>query len=420
MNNLLRSAMAVLLIAAAAIAQPPANQTSQTSPSALESYHRSQQIRSAQHAHEADVLLESARTHAQAGRFDLAYLDLAAASERAGRMGPANRAHVIPRIEQAEASIRNAEQIFDQSLRETQTTEIAQSAALRLEQQQSLERLQQRERLVRVQRLVQARQYAAALALLEQLQSNAPSPELARIQRQIATLQHYHRVADNQRARAAYTRSALADVEQALIPDAASTLVSFPPDHRATANRREQADLQRQTPAAADPAAQQVLRRMNRNVPRLNVVNMPLADVLENLSTASGISMVALWPAIEAAGVSRSSPVSLTLADLPASQMLELVLATAAGQGTLAWQARGGIVVITSSAQLDSRTRLAVYDIADIVALAPSFRDGPKLDAIPQDTDPWSTGDDEDPELTESERLDAVVDMLQSLLEAGR
>jgi hypothetical protein len=99
--------------------------------------------------------------------------------------------------------------------------------------------------------------------------------------------------------------------------------------------------------------------------------------VLNYLAERTGASFDVKWTALEAAGVSRDTPVSARVARVPARRAMELVLAHAGGgAANLGYTIEEGVVVVSTRDDLNSTAyqKVVVYDIRDLLVVQQSRR----------------------------------------------
>ncbi len=130
----------------------------------------------------------------------------------------------------------------------------------------------------------------------------------------------------------------------------------------------------------ARPASQPVLPRLS-----LRFDEMPLAEVVTFFRRRTGLNLTVDWRALEAIGVSRDTPVTLTIdKPVPLTQALDLVVdlfnPAAPPTGRVFWDVDGGIIVLTSGEALDRELVTRVFDVSDLLVVTPDFV-GPRWDA---------------------------------------
>jgi len=127
----------------------------------------------------------------------------------------------------------------------------------------------------------------------------------------------------------------------------------------------------------ASPAPAQVAQPVRpldrRPTTAIDFDQVPLEDVLRYLQRASTIAFVPDWPTLEAAGVTRDTPVTLTLGRAPTRVVLKYLLRGLPKAEPLAWYVDDGIVRITTQAEADKDMVVVVYDVRDLLVEVPDF-----------------------------------------------
>jgi hypothetical protein len=95
------------------------------------------------------------------------------------------------------------------------------------------------------------------------------------------------------------------------------------------------------TTRPADPA---VLAALERKLPKLELDQIPLTDVLTYLADSMKTNMVVDWRGMEAIGIDRNRPVSLRLRDVPFGDVLRYALRTA--DARLTYSVNGNVIEV--------------------------------------------------------------------------
>ena len=98
---------------------------------------------------------------------------------------------------------------------------------------------------------------------------------------------------------------------------------------------------------------------------------VPLDAFFDTLRDA-GLNLAINWPAIEAVGIDRATPVTLRLRNATARTLLTLALKQA-GNGQLAWYVADGIVNVTTRELSDRALITRVYPVGDLLVTVPDF-----------------------------------------------
>jgi hypothetical protein len=106
---------------------------------------------------------------------------------------------------------------------------------------------------------------------------------------------------------------------------------------------------------------------MNMVVPNLQAKDVGLAKILEHLTGVTGANIVVNWKALEAAGITKETPINVDLHDLSMSKLLETILDDASATTPLTWQVDRNVIRITTQADADSRMMTRVYPVGDLL-----------------------------------------------------
>lgn len=118
--------------------------------------------------------------------------------------------------------------------------------------------------------------------------------------------------------------------------------------------------------------------------PRLTVatVNLKfdqaeLGDVLDFFRQARQTNLFVNWRALAAAGIDKSTPVTVELTNVPYFRALDLVLDSInVGHDKLTsvyWYSEDGVITVSTGTDLDQEMRVKIYDVADLLMAVPDF-----------------------------------------------
>jgi hypothetical protein len=116
---------------------------------------------------------------------------------------------------------------------------------------------------------------------------------------------------------------------------------------------------------------------LNRKLPSVTLKDVALNDAIEFFRDASGANVTVDWAALEEIGVSKETPVSLSLKFAPVRISLKATLESAA-PGLLSWSVEQNVITITTQARADAKMITRVYPVQDLIAEIPDF-EGPNL-----------------------------------------
>jgi len=103
------------------------------------------------------------------------------------------------------------------------------------------------------------------------------------------------------------------------------------------------------------------------NVPELNVDGVALSRVLEFLRQTSGGNLVVNWKLLEAANVTKDTPITLSVRELSMGKLLRLVLDQASPTTPLTWTVDANVISITTGEDADKVMITRVYVVDDLV-----------------------------------------------------
>jgi beta-lactamase regulating signal transducer with metallopeptidase domain len=117
----------------------------------------------------------------------------------------------------------------------------------------------------------------------------------------------------------------------------------------------------------APPEDEATKAMMSRKLPEVKVDSVPLDDVIDFLRDTTGSNIFVNWRALEAAGVDKSSPVTLRVRDVAFRDVLSLILREQ-GNG-VTFTVQNGVIVIDAPAQQARRPKLSTktYDVRPLV-----------------------------------------------------
>lgn len=116
---------------------------------------------------------------------------------------------------------------------------------------------------------------------------------------------------------------------------------------------------------------------------------IPLADVIEFFRNVSGANFHVNWGALESVGIDRDTPVSLRLSDVTIGRALNMVCDRLSGtrdkMQRVYWVIDDGVVHIATGEALNRRTQTRVFEVADLLMVAPDYP-APAVDSSGSET----------------------------------
>ncbi|MFH1745900.1 MAG: hypothetical protein ABIG44_02535 [Planctomycetota bacterium] len=108
---------------------------------------------------------------------------------------------------------------------------------------------------------------------------------------------------------------------------------------------------------------------------------VPLERIIDWLAEQTGMNIHVRWQILADSGIERDRPISIKVRNLRLSQMLWMILREAAGVGSrLGYQAAGKLLIISTHDDLNSEMIVRTYDVRDLLAQVPRFRNAPRVD----------------------------------------
>ncbi len=356
--------------------------------------------------------------------------DFARASELAGRarLAVAQRRDVFSeneynaRIADQErllTNIRNAEEAARVSEIQRQGAEAA-SQTREAETRQAAEKQRKiNESIDRVRELQKEQKYTEALQVIDQILFLDPNNPTGLLLRDVLKDVVIYREWDfSQRDKAySYAKESNRIQRTLIIPD---DIISYPSDWPEISFRRGE-------PVVYDEPAEnrEVLAALeNKKIPA-SFSSAPLEDVLEFIAAVGNLNVDIDWDALSNIGINRDTEVTLNLRPVPMRVVLDRVLEKISPDefSRAGWAVNDGVLVVASDEALRRNTFIRIYDIQDLIFEIPNFTDVPELDldAVLQQGQGGGGGrgvfrvdDSDDIELTDEERIQQVVDLIQT------
>ncbi len=313
----------------------------------------------------------------------------AAATSSRHLLAPRTYDLMMTRAKQQIALVQQQQAMAQAAIAKIQAEKIQQS-------QVQLEARVAAERRIRVNELMQTannyykqQQYQHALDTLDQIVAIDPQDYTARFMRRMVQDQiqytkynHYanhrsHSLQENEVAN-----------EEETIPY--QRLLIYPRDWPELSRMREA-----EMTSSESPMDRKVDKRLSENDPKISASQIPFENVIDLLRNQTGLNIVVNWSALAAAGVEKTSPVSLTLRDVPFKKVLQIVLQQVQGGGStqLGYSVDQGVITISTNDQLAQQKVVRVYDIQDLLVKAPNFSNFPQfnLQSATQNTNTTAT-----------------------------
>ena len=163
-----------------------------------------------------------------------------------------------------------------------------------------------------------------------------------------------------------------------------------------------------------------------RKLPDVNLSNVALADALDFLRDTSAANMHVNWAALEAAGISKDTPVNLRLRGASLRKVLNLILTEAAGGAdTLSFYSADGVLEITTREIADQEMVTIVYPVQDLLVEVPDFNNAPDFNLQAQQSAGGGGGSalfgggggEEEQQTTRAERADELISLITDTIQ---
>ena len=153
-------------------------------------------------------------------------------------------------------------------------------------------------------------------------------------------------------------------------------LLVYPSDWPQITNRR----LRGQGTSSDNEADRVTREKLQQPIPVDFRANQ-LANVIEYLRNVTGANFVVQWRSLEAAGITKETPITMQLNNVAAERALRLILDEAGGDLVkLGYAVDEGVVVVATNEFLAAKTEIRTYDIRDLIVQVPNFDKAPSFD----------------------------------------
>lgn len=127
------------------------------------------------------------------------------------------------------------------------------------------------------------------------------------------------------------------------------------------------------------------LSYLNERIAEVDFDQAPFDQVIDWIASLTPMNVVVRWQILEDAGIERDKPITMQVRNLRLAQVLWIILDEAGGPDLkLACRASGELLIISSQEDLEKEMLIRVYDVSDLLARIPIFRDAPQLELAGQ------------------------------------
>ena len=260
----------------------------------------------------------------------------------------------------------------------------------------------------RARDLIRDFRYDEALSVIQELSKLDPNNAFANDQRnmleQFVTPQKQKPLAE---ATLREQGRMLLDIRESDAPW--NELLAYPEDWRELSHRRRE-QFARDKAFGTDEDRLAYLS-LKKRVGELVVKDVAFADIIQYLRDATGAGIHVKWNVLSTAGVHKNTPVSLNLPDRTLHQVLRLLLEDLGDVEPLSFTVGDGVITISTTDDLKTRTIVRVYDIQDLIIRVPDFV-GPRVDVAEAAIEKGDRKAED--ELTHEEALDELTEAIES------
>jgi general secretion pathway protein D len=227
------------------------------------------------------------------------------------------------------------------------------------------------------QSLIEQGNYEAALGVVKQILTLDPTNDYARgVQPLIEDRANIARERKYREAMTLQLTKTLVEAEEEKIPY--SDILDFPEDWPELSTRRDQTVAAERGEEAAD---EQIFASLDKRVPELRFDSNAFSDVIDYLRDVTATNIYVNWRALEAAGIDKTTAVSIRLRDVKFSKALRTILDDVGGSNVkLGYTIDDGVITISTADDLAKNTNTRVYDIRDLIIDVPDFTNAPPFD----------------------------------------
>lgn len=126
-------------------------------------------------------------------------------------------------------------------------------------------------------------------------------------------------------------------------------------------------------PCQLQAAASSAIRALSRELDQVKLDAIPLGEVVTLLTDATNANFHVNWKALQAAGVDRTTPVTLHLRHVTVRKTLSLMLEQLPATAPLSFFNDQGVIELTTLELADLAVVTKVYDVEDLLMVAPEL-----------------------------------------------
>jgi type II secretory pathway component GspD/PulD (secretin) len=217
---------------------------------------------------------------------------------------------------------------------------------------------------------IDANNYTAALGVLDQIQVLDPRNDYAEGVRQF--VEDRAVIQDQRFYREEFDRNfskVMVGAEEAQIPY--EDIVRYPTNWPDISEERDEEASAERGLTREDLATQALLDKV---LPEMSFEGTTFTDAIDYFQDVTGANILVNSKALEAAGVDRSTQITLKLHNVKFSKALGEILDIVGGQTKLAYNVDEGVITISTADDLNRQVATEVYDVRDLLIDIPNFQ----------------------------------------------
>jgi len=153
-------------------------------------------------------------------------------------------------------------------------------------------------------------------------------------------------------------------------------LLRYPRDWKELTVRREPYAAGRGGESSQD---RDVRMKLQHVYPTLDLSGEEFERAIDYFRNSANLNIYVKWDSLALEGIDRTKEVTVKLKNVTTKKALNVVLDSVGGVVPLGYVIDGGVITISTKADLSTRTSTRVYDIRDLIVRVPNF-DAPEVD----------------------------------------
>lgn len=127
---------------------------------------------------------------------------------------------------------------------------------------------------------------------------------------------------------------------------------------------------------ASQPTAADFLKMLDQRIPAVEMRDVPLSEAVDWIENATGMMVYVRWSVLKASGITPESPITVRARNRRLEDILTVILQEAQGRtnATLAYQASGEILTISTRGDLERKLITRAYDVRVLLHSVSDFR----------------------------------------------